>query len=56
MPSLTWEPLAALAERVAPGRLAALGDEYADRPARDLLDEARGLLASLSPSPPAARG
>jgi predicted ATPase/DNA-binding SARP family transcriptional activator len=56
MPSLTWEPLAALAERVAPGRLAALVDEYADRPARDLLDEARGLLASLSPSPPAARG
>ncbi|MEO7943658.1 MAG: hypothetical protein ABIR34_09685, partial [Marmoricola sp.] len=39
-PVMAWELLVRAADEVEPGRLAALLEEYADRPGRDLLGEA----------------
>ena len=50
LPALAWAPLQALAERARPGRLAALREEYADRPGYDLVPETRVLLAGVTSS------
>ncbi|GAA4076477.1 BTAD domain-containing putative transcriptional regulator [Nonomuraea soli] len=47
MPSLTFERAESHAERVAPGALAAVFEEYGERRGPDLLDEARALVARL---------
>ena len=41
IPSMSWDRATALAERVAPGVLAQVEDEYAGRRAADLLEEAQ---------------
>ncbi|MDX6742377.1 ATP-binding protein [Actinocorallia sp. A-T 12471] len=44
MPTMRWELLAGHAERVAPGVLARIEAEYAERRGPDLVDEARAVL------------
>jgi hypothetical protein len=46
-PVMAWEPLAELAERARPGRLAALLEEYDGRPGRALTGEVADLLAQV---------
>ena len=46
-PVVAWEPLAELAERSAPGRLAAVLEEYGERRGRDLRPEAERVLAAV---------
>jgi hypothetical protein len=46
-PVMAWEPLADLAERARPGRLAALLEEYDGRPGRALTGEVADLLAQV---------
>jgi predicted ATPase/DNA-binding SARP family transcriptional activator len=48
MPSMTFERIEPYAERAAPGVLAAVRAEYADRRGSDLLDEARRLVEQVS--------
>jgi predicted ATPase len=48
-PSLSWEPLAEIADAARPGMLESLLKTWADRPGRDLVPEALTLLASLDP-------
>jgi hypothetical protein len=47
VPVMAWEPLADLAERARPGRLAALLEEYDGRPGRSLTGEVADLLAQV---------
>lgn len=47
LPSLTWEPAAAMAEAVLPGGLARIRAEIGARRAPELRDEAHRLLSSL---------
>jgi hypothetical protein len=47
LPSLAWEPLAAMAEQARPGRLDALLAEVAGRSGPDLVPDALRLLAGL---------
>ena len=47
-PVMAWEPLAELAERARPGRLAALLEEYDGRPGRELTGEVADLLAEVA--------
>ncbi len=49
-PVMAWAPLAAAAERVDPGRLAALLGEYDGRPGRELLSEAIAALDRADPA------
>jgi hypothetical protein len=49
-PVMAWEPLAELAERARPGRLAALLEEYDGRPGRELTGEVADLLAQVRDS------
>jgi hypothetical protein len=49
-PTMAWEALQALAEQTAPGLLGEVTAEYADRPAADLLVEARELLERVTSS------
>jgi hypothetical protein len=46
-PVMAWEPLAELAEAAAPGRLAAVLQEYGDARGRELRPEAERVLALL---------
>jgi hypothetical protein len=46
-PVMAWEPMAALADDVAPGRLAAVLEEYDDHRGRGLRSEAERVLGSL---------
>jgi tetratricopeptide (TPR) repeat protein len=46
-PVMDWEPLASLADAAAPGRLAGVLEEYADRQGRELRPEAERLLAEV---------
>lgn len=46
-PVMAWEPLVALADAAAPGRLAAVLEEYDDRHGRQLRPEAERVLARL---------
>ncbi|WP_134741712.1 BTAD domain-containing putative transcriptional regulator [Nocardioides sp. 503] len=46
-PSLAWDPVAEVAERLAPGELDRVLAEYGERRGPDLLDEARELVATL---------
>ena len=46
-PVMAWEPLAEMAERARPGRLAALLEEYDGRPGRALTGEVADLLAQV---------
>jgi predicted ATPase/tetratricopeptide (TPR) repeat protein len=46
-PVLAWEPMAAAADTVAPGRLAAVLEEYEGRRGRELRPEAERVLASV---------
>ena len=46
-PVMAWEPLAELAERARPGRLAALLEEYDGRPGRELTGEVADLLVEV---------
>ena len=46
-PVMAWEPLVSLAEAAAPGRLAAVLDEYDGRQGRELRPEAERVLASV---------
>lgn len=50
LPSLAWEPLAALADEARPGALDRLRSEYAARPGPDLVPEATGLLVKFTSS------
>jgi predicted ATPase/DNA-binding SARP family transcriptional activator len=50
LPSLAWEPLAAIADEVRPGRLGELQTEYAERPGPDLVPAALRLLRSFTSS------
>jgi hypothetical protein len=47
VPTMAWEPAAARADAVAPGRLAELRTGYAGRRTGELLDEARGIVEQL---------
>lgn len=47
VPTMAWEPVAARAEQLAPGLLAAMQSEHEARSPRELLGEARDLLARL---------
>ena len=47
IPTLAWERVAPRAEDSAPGRLAALHAQYAERHPRELLDEARALVEQI---------
>ncbi|HET7071095.1 MAG TPA: BTAD domain-containing putative transcriptional regulator [Nocardioides sp.] len=47
---MAWEELRATAEEAAPGRLAAVLEEYGGRPGRDLLPETQRVLASVAVS------
>ncbi|HWM74555.1 MAG TPA: AAA family ATPase, partial [Nocardioides sp.] len=46
IPSMSWDRASALAERVAPGALALVEDEYAGRRATDLLEDAAAVVQS----------
>ncbi len=46
-PVMAWEPLAGAAERVQPGLLAALLEEYDGRPGRELTGEVADLLGAV---------
>jgi predicted ATPase/DNA-binding SARP family transcriptional activator len=48
LPSLSWEPLAELADQARPGRLDELLAEYAERTGPDLVPDAMALLRKLS--------
>ena len=50
LPSLAWEPLAALADEVRPGQLDPLLREWSELPGPDLVGEALDLLADLEPA------
>jgi hypothetical protein len=47
IPTMAWEPLAAVAEQRLPGRLSTVIESYGTRPPRDLVGEARELVAQL---------
>jgi hypothetical protein len=47
-PVMAWEPLRALSDAAAPGRLDAVLDEYGDRRGRELRGEAERVLALTS--------
>ncbi len=47
VPTLFWDRIAPTAEDAAPGRIAALRDQYAGRRSADLLDEARRAVEQL---------
>ncbi len=49
VPSMAWDVVAGPAERLAPGRLVALAEARGGRAGADLLEEARALVAGLSP-------
>jgi hypothetical protein len=49
-PVMAWEPLAEMAERARPGRLAALLEEYDGRPGRLLTGEVADLLGQVQDS------
>ena len=46
-PTMAWDALQELAAQTCPGLLEKVAAEYADRPAADLLSEARGLLTTV---------
>jgi hypothetical protein len=50
LPSLAWEPLAAMADDLLPGRLDELLAEGAERAAPDLVPDATALLRKLGPT------
>jgi hypothetical protein len=52
LPSLSWEPAAAVAERLRPGALAACRAELAGRSAVELRGDAARLVAELTPTSP----
>ena len=47
IPTLSWERAASMAERRAPGRLAAIRGEYLGREPATLLDDAREVVQQL---------
>ena len=47
IPTMAWERIAPRAEEAAPGRIAEVRAQYADRPPPDLLDEARRVAVRL---------
>lgn len=47
VPSMAWSRIAAVAEDLAPGTLAAIEAEYGERRGPDLLEEARSAVAAL---------
>ena len=49
-PVMSWAPVAEAADRALPGRLAALLEEYDDRPGRELTGEVADLLAQVQES------
>jgi hypothetical protein len=46
-PVMAWASFRELADRVAPGRLAAVLEEYGDRPGRELVDDLAKVLARI---------
>ena len=50
LPTMAWANVSGVVERLAPGRLAPLVEQYADVPAVDLLDEARAAVAVAFPT------
>ncbi|MBX6387650.1 MAG: AAA family ATPase [Frankia sp.] len=50
VPTTAWDRVAAAADRVAPGALAAAGAEYGERRGRDLLATARAVLERVTSS------
>ena len=52
MPTLAWDNAVAAAERFAPGALAKVSDEYADRRGPELLPEAREFILQTFPKHP----
>ncbi len=49
-PVMAWDRMVALADEAAPGRLAAIMEEYADRAPADLVADAREVLLRLTSS------